>query len=160
MNVFSLGMDDLTEKIQAAGIAAMVANHADAETVVNLIVTRYQVGDRGPIVLVGHSLGADAVITMAQALDRCEIPFALVLLFDGTAPHAVPKNVATAINRTQRYDLTPDFEFHGAIANVDLRYDDGIDHLTIDKSPVLQARALNYVLQAAFPRPTPPALRP
>ncbi|HXQ84861.1 MAG TPA: hypothetical protein VN769_12430 [Xanthobacteraceae bacterium] len=46
------------------------------------------------------------------------------------------------------------------IANVDLRYDEGIDHLTIGKSPALQAQALNYVLQAASARPAPPALRP
>ena len=60
----------LAAQIQADGIAATVTNHADADAIVNQIVTRYQAGDRGPIVLIGHSLGADAVIAMAQALDQ------------------------------------------------------------------------------------------
>ena len=51
-----------------------MTNHADADAIVNQIVTRYQAGDRGPIILIGHSLGADAVIAMAQALDQYNIP--------------------------------------------------------------------------------------
>jgi len=160
MNVFSLGMDDLATQIQANGIAAMVTNHADAEYLVARIVAAYQAGDRSPIVLIGHSLGADAVIEMAQDLDRYNIPVAAAILFDGTAPHAVPRNVTTAVNFTQRFELTPGAEFHGTISNVDLRGDEGIDHLTIDKSPSLQAQALGYVLRAASAAPILPAPRP
>ena len=160
MNVFSLGMDDLAGEIQARGISAAVTNHADAEIVVNRIVADYAAGDRGPIVLIGHSLGADAVIAMAQALDRNDIPVALVILFDGTAPHAVPRNVATAINFTEHFTLTPGAEFRGTISNVDLSGDGRVDHLTIDKSPALHAQALDYVLQAASATPTPSARGP
>jgi len=153
MNVFSLGIDDLAAKIEANGITAAVANHADAETFIDQIVARYAAGDRGAVILIGHSFGADAVIEMAQALDRADIPVALLILFDGTAPHQVPGNVATAVNFTLRYDLTPGGGFHGTISNVDLSGADGIDHFTIDKSPSLQAEALAYVLQAAAPAP-------
>jgi hypothetical protein len=159
MNIFSLGMDDLAARIQADGIAATVANHADADTLVNEIVTRYQSGDRGPIVLIGHSFGADAVIAMAQALDRYDIPVALVILFDGTAPHQVPANVTTAINFTQRFDIAPGPDFRGKLSNVDLSYDEGIDHFTIDKSPALQADAMNYVMRAATATPAASARR-
>lgn len=160
MNVFSLGMDDLAARIEADGIAATVANHADAGTVINQIVARYAAGDRGPIILIGHSFGADAVVVVAQALDRSNIPVALLILFDGTAPHEVPGNVATAVNFTLRYDLVPVGGFHGTISNVDLRGAEGIDHFTIDKSPSLQAEALDYVLQAASARQNPPARQP
>jgi hypothetical protein len=160
MNIFSLGIDDLGAKIQANGIATTVANHADAEIFVNQIAAHYQAGDRGPIVLIGHSLGADATIEMAQALDRYDIPVALVILFDGMAPHAVPKNVTTAINFTQQFELSPGLGFHGAISNVDLRGVAGIDHLSIDKAPGLQAKALDYVLQAVSVQPGPQARRP
>jgi len=149
MNVFSLGMDDLAATIQNRGIDATVTNHADADEIVGQIVRNYTAGDRGPIILIGHSLGADATITMAQTLDHSGIPVALVILFDGTADHVVPENVAVAVNFTQRFDLTPGFGFHGTISNVDLRNDAGIDHLTIDKSPALQQDAVAYVLQAA-----------
>jgi hypothetical protein len=159
MNVFSLGMDDLAVKFEANGIAATVTNHADAGDVINQIVARYGAGDRGPIILIGHSFGADAVVDVAQTLDRSGIPVALLVLFDGTAPHDVPGNVATAINFTQRYELTPAVGFHGTISNVDLRGAEGIDHFTIDKSPSLQAETLNYALQAASPPPNPRAPR-
>jgi Thioesterase domain len=160
MNVFSLGMDDLAAKLEANGIAATVANHADAGTVINQIVARYAAGDRGPIILIGHSFGADAVVAVAQALDRSNIPVALLILFDGTAPHEAPGNVATAVNFTLRFDLVPAAGFHGTISNVDLRGAQGIDHLTIDKSPSLQAETLDYVLQAASARQNPPARQP
>ena len=65
MNVFSLGLDDLATQIEADGIPAAVTNHADAPTVVNQITARYASGDRSAIILIGHSLGADAVIEMA-----------------------------------------------------------------------------------------------
>src|SRR5581483_4215141 len=93
----------------------------DAEGIVATIVTRYAAGDHRPIILIGHSLGADAVIAVAQALDRNAIPVALAMLFDGTAPHAVPKNVAAAVNFTLQFDISPGPAFRGTIANVDLR---------------------------------------
>jgi pimeloyl-ACP methyl ester carboxylesterase len=162
MNVFSLGMDDLAARLQANGIAATVGNHADAGAVINQIEMRYQAGDYGPIILIGHSLGADAVVAMAEALNQDRVPVALIILFDGTAPHRVPGNVTAAVNFTLQYDLTPDIDFHGTISNVDLRGDPGIDHLTIDKSPSLQAQVLDYVLKAAATSATPktPARRP
>ena len=82
MNVFSLGMDQLAVLIARNGIEAIVHNHAEAETVVSEIGARYTAGDRGPIILIGHSLGADAVMTMAQSLDRVGIPVALIVPFD------------------------------------------------------------------------------
>ena len=84
MNVFSLGMDQLAVIIARHGIEASVHNHAEADAVVSEIAARYSAGDRGPIILIGHSLGADAVMIMAQSLDRVGIPVALVVPFDGT----------------------------------------------------------------------------
>ena len=149
MNVFSLGMDDLAEKIRGRGIDAVVQNHADADEIVGQIVRAYTAGDHDPIILIGHSLGADVLVTMAATLDQSNIPVALIVLFDGTADHAVPENVTTAVNFTQRFYLTAGAGFHGTLSNVDLSGDAGIDHLTIDKSPSLQERTLDYVLQAA-----------
>jgi hypothetical protein len=154
LNIFSLGMDDLAGRIKADGIPATVTNHADADMLVSEIVTSYQAGDHGPIILIGHSLGADAVIGMAQALNRYNIPVALVVLFDGTAAHDVPGNVTTAVNFTKAFDLAPGPGFRGSLSNVDLGYDASIDHFTIDKSPALQASTLDYVLHAATATPT------
>lgn len=160
MNIFSLGMDDLAAKIQANGIASTVANHADASGIVNQIAARYQAGDQGPIILIGHSLGADAVIAMAEALNRVAVPVALVILFDGSAAWSVPGNVAAAVNFTLQFNLTPGTGFHGTISNIDMRGAPGIDHFNIDKSPSLQAQSLDYVLrEAATPAMPNPSTR-
>jgi hypothetical protein len=158
MNVFSLGMDDLATELRSAGVSAEVYNHADSSAVVNEIVSRYRSGDRSSVVLIGHSLGADAIVQMAQALDAQGVPVALLAPFDGTESHVVPGNVATAINFTRHARLQPSPDFHGKLENVDLSADPRIDHLNIDKSPRLHSYVLNYVRQAAATPPARPAI--
>ena len=159
LNVFSLGMDDLARKLQADGISAAVMNHADADLVASRIVTTYNAGDHGSIALIGHSLGADAIVEVADALSRYNIPVALLVLFDGTEPHQIPANVASAINYTKHFMIAPGAGSRGAVSNVDLSGDPGIDHLSIDTAPSLQAQALNYILQAASAVPREPVPR-
>jgi len=151
LNIFSLGMDQLAAQIESRGIDAGVYNHTVADTVVNNIAQEYRAGDHGPYILIGHSLGADAVMTMAQQLNRQGVPVALVVPFDGTASYAAPGNVACVLNLTQRKYayMVPGAGFHGKLSNVDVSSDTSIDHFTIDKSPRLQAKALSSVLQAA-----------
>ena len=151
MNVFSLGMDQLAATITQHGIEASVHNHAEADAVVSQIAARYSAGDHGSIILIGHSLGADAVMMMAQSLDRVGIPVALVVPFDGTDSFAAPKNVACVLNITQRTFnyMRSGTGFHGELTNVNVSGEPGIDHFTIDKSPQLQAYVLKSVFQAA-----------
>jgi hypothetical protein len=159
LNVFSLGMDDLAAKLQDDGISATVMNHADADFIASRILTAYNAGDHGPIVLIGHSLGADAIVEVAGALARYNIPVALLVLYDGTEAHQIPGNVASAINYTKHFMITPQFGSHGAISNVDLSGDPAIDHLSIDTAPALQTQTLNYVLQATSAAPREPVSR-
>jgi hypothetical protein len=159
LNVFSLGMDDLAGKLQADGISATVMNHADADFVTSRILTAYNGGDRGPVVLIGHSLGADAIVEVADALERYNIPVALLVLFDGTEPHQIPANVASAVNYTKHFMIAPWPGSSGTISNVDLSGDPGIDHLNIDTTPSLQAQAMNYIVQAASAVPRAPVPR-
>jgi hypothetical protein len=70
MNIFSLGMDTLAEKIQRHGIYATVHNHTEWETLADQAAAAYRAGKEGPIIIVGHSLGADAVMQMSAYLGR------------------------------------------------------------------------------------------
>lgn len=165
LNIFSLGMDQLAAEIARQGIDATVYNHTLEDAVVGEIVQRYRAGDHGPYMLVGHSLGADAVMTMAQKLNLRGVPVALVVPFDGTGSYAAPQNVACVLNITQRpyAYMTPGIGFHGKLSNMNVAGDTSIDHFTIDKSPRLQTVALNSVLQAAHgdecrPGSKPPAV--
>jgi pimeloyl-ACP methyl ester carboxylesterase len=151
LNIFSLGMDQLAAQIERHGIEAGVYNHTSEGVVVEQIAQMYRAGDHGPYILVGHSLGADAVMTMAQQLNGQGVPVALVIPFDGTGSYAATRNVACVLNLTQRSYayMRAGAGFHGMLSNVDVSNDAAIDHFTIDKSPRLQAEALRYVLQAA-----------
>jgi pimeloyl-ACP methyl ester carboxylesterase len=151
LNIFSLGMDQLAAQIERHGIDASVYNHTLSGVVVGEIAQQYRGGDHGPYILVGHSLGADAVMTMAQQLNGLGVPVALVVPVDGTGSYLAPKNVACVLNLTQRdyAYMRPGAGFHGMLSNVDFSGDPAIDHLTIDKSPRVQAQALRYVLQTA-----------
>ena len=151
LNIFSLGMDQLAAQIEQHGIDASVYNHTFADFIVGRIGQMYRAGDHGPYMLVGHSLGADAVMWMAQQLNMQGVPVALVVPFDGTGSYPAPRNVACVINMTQRKYayMRPGVGFHGMLTNVDVSNDTSIDHFTIDKSPRLQAEALRYVLETA-----------
>jgi hypothetical protein len=151
LNIFSLGMDQLAAQIARNGVDANVYNHSVEETVVDAIAQKYRAGDHGPYILVGHSLGADAVMLMALQLNAQGVPVALVVPFDGTASYAAPANVSCVVNLTQRKYayMQAGPGFHGKLSNVDVSGDTTIDHVTIDKSPRLQAMALKEILQAA-----------
>ena len=150
LNIFSLGMDQLAAQIARNGIDATVYNHSVEESVVGIIVQKYRGGDRGPYILVGHSLGADAVMVMAQQLNAQGVPVALVVPFDGTESYAAPANVSCVVNLTQRKYayVQAGAGFHGKLSNVDVSSDTTIDHVTIDKSPRLQAMALKEIKPA------------
>ncbi len=146
LNIFSLGMDTLAAELNKRGVYATVDNHADWQELANSAAANYKAGKEGPIILIGHSLGADAVMEMAAYLGRRGVPVALVVPFDGTASFPASPNVARVLNLSQHYWMTRGPGFHGSLINVDLRSDPNIDHLNIDKSPRLHARVIAEVL--------------
>ncbi len=146
LNIFSLGMDTLSEELNRRGVYATVDNHADWQGLADSAAANYKAGKEGPIILIGHSLGADAVMEMAAYLGRRGVPVALVVPFDGTASFAASSNVARVLNLSQHYWMSRGPGFHGSLINVDLRGDPNIDHLNIDKSPRLHARVIAEVL--------------
>lgn len=141
LNIFSLGMDTLGEKLNAGGIRSEVLNHDNWTALALRLVGDYRRGQTGPIVLIGHSLGADVLFQLAERLDGEGVPVRLVVTFDPTASYTVPKNVDYMLNLYQhngfgrRVAAAPGFK--GELTNMDLSSDRSIDHTSIDKSPAL-----------------------
>jgi pimeloyl-ACP methyl ester carboxylesterase len=146
MNIFSLGMDTLSDELNRRGVYATVDNHADWEDLADQAAAKYKAGTEGPIIIIGHSLGADAAMEMAAYLGRRGVPVALVVLFDGTDASSASSNVGRVLNLTKHYYVSRGPGFRGSISNVDLSNDADIDHLNIDKSPRLHARVIGEVL--------------
>lgn len=148
MNIFSLGMDTLAEELSRHGVYATVHSYSEWQGLADQAAASYRAGKEGPIILIGHSLGADAVMEMAAYLGRKGVPVALVVPFDGTQSFAASGNVARVVNLTQREYayMRAGPGFHGSLSNVDVSSDHNIDHINIDKSPRLHARVISEVL--------------
>jgi hypothetical protein len=147
-DVFSTGMDTLANELNQRGVAAVSLSHTDWKATADKIVVSYKAGKEAPIILVGHSLGADAVMEMADYLGDKAVPVALAVPVDGTQSFPAPGNVARVLNFTQRdyAHMRPGPGFRGSLVNVDLSGDPSIDHLNIDKSPQVHARVIQEVL--------------
>jgi hypothetical protein len=158
-DVFSTGMDTLAVELNNRGVDATSHSHSDWKSIADRAAADYKAGKEGPIILVGHSLGADAVMEMADYLGDKGVPVALVVPFDGTQSFPASGNIGRVLNFTQRdyAFMRPGPGFRGSLTNVDLRSDPSIDHLTIDKSPRLHARVISEVLAIVGGHPAGPA---
>jgi hypothetical protein len=148
LNVFSLGMDTLAEELNRHGVYATVHNHTEWQSLADSAAAKYKAGTEGPIIIIGHSLGADAVMEMSAYLGQKGVPVALAVPFDGTQSFAASGNIGRVVNLTQRdyAFMRKGAAFKGTLVNVDVRSDPSIDHLNIDKSPRLHARVISEVL--------------
>jgi hypothetical protein len=149
LNIFSLGMDNLAEKIQRHGIHATVHNHTEWQTLADNAAAAYHAGKEGPIIIVGHSLGADAVMQMSAYLGRKGVPVALAVPFDARGSYATSRNVRRLLNLTHAgYGyMSRGAGFQGSLSNVDVSRDGSIDHLNIDKSARLHTQVLAAILE-------------
>ena len=165
MNVFSLGMDDLAAKLQRNGIAAGVYEYGQWESLCQDAAARWHAA-KTRIVIVGHSLGGDAVIYMANKLGQMGIPVALVVAFDPV--HPVPLTGGTTANFVNLYQSNNGWGaavprgsgFHGDLSNVDLRRSGDLSHTTIDKSSRLHQIVISRVLALGAPATPKPAVPP
>ena len=168
MNIFSLGMDDLAAKLQRRGIAAGVYEYGQWESLCQDAAARWR-SSHTQIVIVGHSLGGDAVIFMANRLGQMGIPVALVVAFDPV--HPVPLTGGTTARFVNLYQSNNGWGaavprgsgFHGELSNVDLRTRGDISHTSIDKSARLHEIVIGRVLglgRPAAPKPIADAPRP
>jgi Thioesterase domain len=150
-DVFSTGMDVLTDELNRRGVYATSHSHTDWKPLADQAAANYKAGKEGPIILIGHSLGADAVMEMADYLGDKGVPVALVMPFDGTQSFPASGNVGRVVNFTQRdyAYMRKGSGFRGTLVNVDVSSDPDIGHLNIDKSPRLHARAIAEVLAVA-----------
>lgn len=172
LGIWSHGMEDMAEAIRKQGVRAEVYQQSQAKDLGERIATAYRgVRDPEPLILVGHSLGADDAIAIAHRLNRDRITVDLLVTVDPTNPPDVPPNVRRTVNLYKSngvMDKIPAFrgvalapEVPGtAVENLDLRVqrkdlDDGsTNHFSIDDSEKIHAEVARQVMTAAPDRRT------
>jgi hypothetical protein len=154
--VFSTGLDTIASELKAKGIKAEVAGHMHWSTAVAEILRERSAGQTGPLVLVGHSQGANNVIDMARSLKSHNITVDLLVTLAPSSQNPVPTNVTKAINYYQSPGwgeaIVADHGFHGKLINVNLADDPTISHINIDKNAKIQA-AIVRDISALVQRP-------
>lgn len=155
----STGLDDLAAKLKRSGVGATVASYTARDELATAAIARFKAGSKCPVVLVGHSLGADAAIGMARTLQGAGVPVGLLIAFSPAASDSVPANVGRVVNYYQSnsywnnvYRRGPGFK--GSLKNVDLARHAEIDHFNIEKVARLHAetiRAIKGVASACAP---------
>jgi hypothetical protein len=147
--VFSTGLDAIAEELKAKGIRAEALGHLSAQATVSRIVREGGAAKPRPIVLVGHSQGANNVIEMARALQARNISVDLLITLAPFLQDPVPANVVRAMNYyTSGWGapLTTDPDFRGKLSNFDLSGDSTVSHVSIDKSAGVQSEITRAII--------------
>ncbi|MGA2498041.1 MAG: thioesterase domain-containing protein [Tepidisphaeraceae bacterium] len=170
IGIWSYGVDSLGRKINEAGIRASVFQEDQWQQVADTIIAKYRNSpDHEPIVLIGHSYGADDVIRMAKRLGEHNMTVDLVITLDPTTPPQVPRNVKLCYNIYQPGALDALPFFRGValetespdqknLANVNIRaerrdlLDSDTDHFNIEKNEKIHAEVIKKVKEFCPPR--------
>ena len=173
IGVFSTGIDSLGTQIADAGIHSEVYQEAQWSKLADTIIAKYESEpNHEPIVIIGHSYGADDSILITRRLAEHNIKVDLVVTLDPVTPKKVPSNVNLVYNLYQSNGaldnlpwlrgiaLTADTPGPMALKNMNIRtdrtdlLDDGnIDHFNIEKKPKIHQDVIAQVMQVCQPRP-------
>ena len=150
LGIFSIGMNQLkdavAEKYNVPSSSSMWYNAGHVSQ--SIIRYYYKHPSHRPIILIGHSLGANEQIKVARNLDKAGIPVALLVTVDAVSVTRVPGNVQEVLNiykpgfvpMFSGLKLKADNPNTTHVDNVNVNDLKGIDvnHFTIDKHKTLQ----------------------
>lgn len=171
-SVFSQGIDSLSDELKAAGVKADAYHFTQADDVARNIIARYRRESvHEPVILIGHSFGADNIVRIARHLNEAKVPVALLVPMDAPNTPRITPNVQRTLNYYLSNSPFKDVPMlrgvpavaaggtdPATISNYDLvtnRRDllsFGVSHYTLDKSAKVQGEIVGAVLQVALPR--------
>lgn len=141
---FSQGMDRLADKFNASGVRAQAYRWDQADSVYRDIMRRKPAA----VALVGHSMGAVAVLALARRLEGTGVRVAYLGTIDIPGPASVvPGNVEAAENYYHAFPvfghLSKPRGFKGTVKN---EFVFGQMHITMDKARKVQDGILTAAL--------------
>lgn len=156
--IFSKGMNSLEDKLENNfHIYASSTVWFKGSELTHAIIRNYRIQkEQGPIILVGHSLGANEQIQVARDLGRAHIPVALLITVDAVIPATISPNVERVLN-IYKPSFVPLFSgltlkaadsSHTHVDNVNITKIQGANanHFTIDSNKIVQKLMLEQIL--------------
>lgn len=172
IGIFSTGMNSLNDQLVAEGVRSHVYQADQWSSVADEIAKQYKARpDAEPLVLAGHSYGADNVLRIAQKLKHQNVKIDLIITLDAVTPPKVPANVKKVVNLYQSngaLDNLPwlrgiplEAERPGSVVliNQDVRTDrkdllePGVNHFNIEKGEKIHAEVVKQIKQVCVTRP-------
>ena len=157
LGIFSIGMNQLQRAVnEQYNIPASSSMWYNAGNVSRSIINQYYTQKQTrPIILVGHSLGANEQIKVARNLNKAGVPVALLVTVDAVSQTRVPPNVRYALNfykpgfvpmfsGLRLKAVNPDTTIIDNV-NVNTLKGVSVNHFTIDKDKIVQAMILEHV---------------
>lgn len=148
LNIFSLGLDGIAERLQQQGINATVANYLSWESLAQEAAAEYRSKQIQTVVLVGHSSGATVLPYMVARLNQLGVPVKLAIGLDSVFHTSLSGQVGRYVNfyvaNGAGTVVQKTGQFRGALENVDVG-GLGVGHLTIDKSEVMQQKVISEI---------------
>jgi hypothetical protein len=155
LGIFSLGMDRLNAQLKAAGVKTKIIGHTGWPGVVAEIAAEQALhpGQHAPVVIVGHSLGANAALLAGYQLGKQGIPVDLVVTVDPTSSRPISPVVKRYLNI-----YLPGDGFGAKLAatgsgvdNDDIRNNPelnrpGVNHFTMDEHPVVLKQIFDAIM--------------
>ena len=147
----SVGLDALAVELRRFGVASSVYSHTQSGAVAADAIRDYRSGSARRIVLIGHSMGGGAVLSVADELNDAGVPVTLLIALDPTAPGPVTANVRRAVDfyiagSGATLEAAPGFR--GRLQNIDVGSIPGMDHMAVQSMPVMHARMIGLVESA------------
>ena len=156
-DLFSSGINDMAAELRSQGVPAHALSWTNEGAVLSKIEKAYAQNKQGPIILVGHSLGAGASNRIARSLTADGIPVDLVIVMDSLATPPVPKGVQQFVNykasgnRNDPGGFRAGPGFDGRLVNIDIRNLPELEnagHFSMVQQDALQQRIMNDILAA------------
>lgn len=100
LGIFSMGMNRLAKNTQKTfGICSTAVAYSEWKMLSEFIIAKNKSGQlQRPLILIGHSYGADNQIKVAQELNREHITVDLLITLDPVTPGLIPPNVKHELN--------------------------------------------------------------
>jgi hypothetical protein len=156
-NVFSLGLDQIEDNLQAQGINVTIHNYLVWSSLADEAIADYKSGRVRTIVLAGHSSGATAVTTMAARLGERGVPVKLAIGLDPTSPMTASGHVDRYVNyyiaNGYGFPVKRGPQFTGVLQNIDLEKMPDIGHFNIEKNHELQEKVIKEIRAATLGSP-------
>jgi hypothetical protein len=157
-NFLSRGIDTFDTELEARGVPVSIYNHRLWPTAADEIVAGYRTGKNVlPIVIIGHSLGANSAILLSNFLGEKGVPVRLVVTFDHVLDMPpLANNAAELIDYYkppfgQPTKVAPDFA--GPVAATNLEGREDVTHDSIDKTPAFHKVVLDKIIDILKKKP-------